>query len=145
VVPLQKRVFVVSSFFSVLSCNDGNPFSWKSIWQTKVILRVTFFAWSAALGKIRIMDNLKKWHIIVVINAVCARGVGNPWTIFSSIMRLLVPYGMPFSVGLGVSWVMPGRVVDIFACWWTSGLEVLLYGRWYFLDFCGVFGGKETN
>jgi hypothetical protein len=31
----------------------------------KVLLRVTFFAWSAALGKIFTMDNIKK-HIIVV-------------------------------------------------------------------------------
>ena len=50
-----------------------------------------------------------------------------------------------FFCRFGVSWVMRSRVADIFSCWWTSGLEVLLYGRWYFLDFFGVFGGKEMN
>ena len=29
-------------------------------------MRVAFFAWPAALGKIPAMDNLKKWHVIMV-------------------------------------------------------------------------------
>jgi hypothetical protein len=29
-------------------------------------MRVAFFAWPAALGKIPTMDNLKKWHVIMV-------------------------------------------------------------------------------
>jgi hypothetical protein len=37
---------------------------WRSIWQNKVPLKVTFFAWSAALEKI--LTNLRKRHIIVV-------------------------------------------------------------------------------
>jgi hypothetical protein len=32
-----------------------------------------------------------------------------------------VPYGMPFFSRFGLSWVMPRRVVDLFACWWTVG------------------------
>ena len=37
-----------------------------SIWRNKVPLRMASFAWLAALGKILIMDNLKKRHIIGV-------------------------------------------------------------------------------
>jgi hypothetical protein len=49
---LQKKgCSCVSSFYRVLVCNDGILFSWKSIWWTKVPLRVAFFAWSAALEK----------------------------------------------------------------------------------------------
>jgi len=34
-------------------------------------------------------------------------------------MRLSTPYGMLFFGRFGLSWVMPHRVVDLFACWWT--------------------------
>lgn len=68
--PSKKCLFVVSSFYSVLICNDYIHFPWKSIWKTIAPLRATFFAWSAALKKILTMDNLRKQHIIVV-NRCC--------------------------------------------------------------------------
>ena len=62
-----------SNSFNVLNCNDG--FS-KSIWQTKAFLRVAFFAWPADLGKILIMDNLRKWYVIVIDRCfICKRNV----------------------------------------------------------------------
>jgi hypothetical protein len=45
-----------------------------------------FFAWSAALGKILTLDNLRKMHVVVVDWCVCAKGMESLWTIFS-IMR----------------------------------------------------------
>jgi hypothetical protein len=39
-----------------------------------------------------------------------------------------------FFCRFGMSWILPSRVVDLFACW---------CGRWYFLAFCGAFGEKE--
>jgi hypothetical protein len=50
----------------VLNLSTG----WKNIWRTMVPPRVAFFMWSAALGNIFTMDNLRKWHIIVV-NRCC--------------------------------------------------------------------------
>jgi hypothetical protein len=41
-------------------------FSWKSVWWTKVPLKAAFFAWSTAIGKILIMNNLRKQRITVV-------------------------------------------------------------------------------
>jgi hypothetical protein len=38
----------------------------------------------------------------------------------SSIVRLFVPYEMLFFSQFGLSWVMPNRVADLFACWWIS-------------------------
>jgi hypothetical protein len=35
------------------------------VWQTQAPLRAAFFAWSATLGKIFTLDNLKK-HVIVM-------------------------------------------------------------------------------
>jgi len=36
------------------------------MWRTPVPSSAVFFAWSAALGKILTVDNLKKRHIIIV-------------------------------------------------------------------------------
>ena len=39
--------------------------SWKIIWKSKAPSRVAFSMWTAVLGKILIMDNLRKKNIIV--------------------------------------------------------------------------------
>jgi hypothetical protein len=38
---------------------------WKIIWKSKAPPRVAFFVWMAVLGKILLMDNLRKKNIIV--------------------------------------------------------------------------------
>jgi hypothetical protein len=37
-----------------------------SVWQTNAPTRAALLAWSAALGKILTIDNLRKWHIIIL-------------------------------------------------------------------------------
>ena len=69
-IPLLERVVLVSSLYHVVACNHGTPFPWKSVWRTKVLLRVACFAWSLVVGKILTMDNLRKRHVIVV-NVCC--------------------------------------------------------------------------
>jgi hypothetical protein len=58
--------FDVSSFYKVLACKEEVSFPGRSIWRTKVPLKVAFFAWSAVLRKILTLDNLRKRHIIVI-------------------------------------------------------------------------------
>jgi len=109
------------SFYSVLSCNDGFRFHWKSVWQTKVSLKVAFFAWLAALRKIFTMDNLRKRYVIVVDRCCMCKGNGE------SMNRLLLHCEVASAVWnvffswFGLSWVMPRRVDDTCACWWTAG------------------------
>jgi hypothetical protein len=45
-VPSKRWLFAGKSFYSVMGSNDVFHFTWKSIWITKVPLRVAFFAWS---------------------------------------------------------------------------------------------------
>jgi hypothetical protein len=40
--------------------------SLRGVWRSKAPLRVSFFAWLAALGKIFTMSNLRKRQIIVI-------------------------------------------------------------------------------
>jgi hypothetical protein len=62
----KKGLFGVKSFYSIMGCHDGFRFPWKSVWRTKVPLRVAFFVWLAALGNILTMDNLRKRHVLVI-------------------------------------------------------------------------------
>jgi hypothetical protein len=62
----KKGLFKVKSFFSSLACSKDRPFPWKSVWRTQAPSRAAFFSWSAALGKIFLVDNLRKRHIIIV-------------------------------------------------------------------------------
>jgi hypothetical protein len=56
----------VKSLCRVMGCRFGFHFSCNSVWRTTVLLRVTFFVWSAALRKILTINNLRKRFVIVV-------------------------------------------------------------------------------
>jgi len=94
-VPSKKCLFKVkifSSFFQILhsiivkrGCEDklwcqdffftlfhsltrriGTRFPWKYVWRTQAPSRAAFFSWSATLGKIPTLDNLRKRHVIMI-------------------------------------------------------------------------------
>jgi len=70
----KKGVFRVKSYFGSLTCSGGTRFPWKSVWRTQEPPMAAFFTWSAALGKILTIDNLRKRHIINVDRCcVCKR------------------------------------------------------------------------
>jgi hypothetical protein len=64
--PSRIGKFDVRSFYKSLAFKETSHFPWKSIWRTKVPLKVAFFAWAAGLGKILTVDNLRKRHVIVI-------------------------------------------------------------------------------
>jgi hypothetical protein len=66
----KRGMFKVKSFFSSLACSEGSRFLLKSVWRTQALSMVAFFAWSTALGKILIMDNLRESHVIIM-NRCC--------------------------------------------------------------------------
>jgi hypothetical protein len=65
-VPNRKEKFEVKSFYFILNSSISFHFPWKSIWRTKAPSRVAFFVWSAALGKILTLDNLRKKNMVLV-------------------------------------------------------------------------------
>jgi len=73
-ISFKRGLFKVKSFFSSLACSEGSRFLWKSVWQTQAPLRTAFSARSAALGKIFVVDNLRKRHLY---RSACAREMGN--------------------------------------------------------------------
>jgi len=80
-----------------------------------------FFAWSAALGKILTLNNLRKRRVIVIDRCCMCKRYGEYvdhlllhcdvasalWSVLFNLFRM--------------SWVMPRRVIDLFACWWSVG------------------------
>lgn len=58
--PAKFRGFEVRGYYHSLSTSSVKSFSRKMVWQAKVPLRLAFFSWSAALGKILSIDNPRK-------------------------------------------------------------------------------------
>ena len=87
------------------------------MWQSKVPPRVAFFSWTAALGKILTIDNLRKRHFVVLEWFFMCKGCGE------SIDHLLLHcsiasemWSMIFCL-FGICWVMPQRVADLLDFW----------------------------
>jgi hypothetical protein len=92
--PSKKGLFSVKSFYSVMGGYDCVCFPWKSVWQTKIPLRVAFFVWLVALGKIFTMGNDRNNMSLWLIGIAYVQGMEGPWTIFCFIVWLLAPFGM---------------------------------------------------
>jgi hypothetical protein len=91
------------------------------VWRTQAPLRVIFFVWSAALGKILTIDNLRKQHVIVMNRCcMCKR---SEETVDHLLLHCEVAFALwsAFFGRFGLSWVMPRRVFDLLACWWSLG------------------------
>jgi hypothetical protein len=102
----------------------------------KVSLKVLFFAWLAALGKILIMDNLWKQRTIVVDWCCMRKKIGE------SFDHLLLYYEIAsalwnsiFSL-FGLDWVMPRRVVDLFTYWMEQFVSIHSATVWKIVPSC---------
>ena len=61
----SNKTFAVKRYYRSLSPSSSTLFLWKIIWKAKVLPRVTFFSWSAALGKVLTIDNLHTWGLML--------------------------------------------------------------------------------
>jgi hypothetical protein len=90
---------------------------WKIIWKSKFPPRVAFFVWTAVLGKIITIDNLRKKNIIVTKWSCMCKKSGE------SIDHLLLHCEIDSEIWnmvcqlFGVTWVMPGRLKECLGSW----------------------------
>ena len=68
----EKLVWLVKSYYTVLSCRNSHSFPWK----VKVPSKVAFFAWTAAMGEILTLDNLSRIFMLL-IDAACVGMIVN--------------------------------------------------------------------
>lgn len=52
--------FHCRSYYKILYSTIQSSFPWKSLWKSKVSMKVNFFLWTAALGRILTTNNLWK-------------------------------------------------------------------------------------
>jgi hypothetical protein len=58
--PSSRKVLEVKSFYNLLLLIHEKVFPWKSVWKPTVPSKVSFFLWTAALGRVLTTDNLWK-------------------------------------------------------------------------------------
>lgn len=61
--------FHLRSYYKILYSTIQSSFPWKSLWKSKVPMKVSFFLWTAALGRILTTYNL--WNRQVVVMDWC--------------------------------------------------------------------------
>jgi hypothetical protein len=64
-IPSKRKNFEVKSYYKVKVNAEPVDGPWKIIWRSKAPPRVVFFVWTAVLGKILTVGNLRKKNIIV--------------------------------------------------------------------------------
>ena len=104
-------------FYKALNSQDGPSFSWKSIWRVKAPSRVAFFVWTAALGKISMLDHLRKMNVAVVEWCCMCKMNGKSidhLLLHYEVMRKLWCYILNL---FGVEWIMPRQVNDLLNSW----------------------------
>ena len=118
--PDKKNGFKVGTYnhlLDIAAITSEHPFPWKIIWRSKAPLRVAFFVWTVALGKILTIDNLRKRKVRIIDWCYMCKCNGE------SIDHLLLHCPIASDlwsmilVLFGVSWVMPKSVVELLACW----------------------------
>jgi hypothetical protein len=120
-VPDRKGTYAVKSFYNVLISRDCSPFPWKSIWRTKAPPRVAFFVWSAALGKILTLNNLKKKNMVLVNRCgMCKKDEESIDHLFLHCESAQFLWNAFFS-RFGLAWAMPRGVAHLLSSWWSGG------------------------
>ena len=106
---MESELFEVKSLYNSLCPGNGLSFPCKGIWKVKAPLKVAFFTWTAALGKILTLDNLRCCQVLVVEWCYMCKKIG----ISVDHMLLHCEYACEWSFVFclfGVQWVMPSRL-----------------------------------
>jgi hypothetical protein len=119
--PACNHRFEVKSYYYTLQSGESSLFPWKSIWKVKAPPRIAFFTWTAALGKILTIDNLRR-RGLTLVNWCCLCKKSE-----ETVNHLLIHCEFTSEIWhlvlilFGVSWVMPSNIVELLQCWKTQG------------------------
>ena len=80
---LKHGGFELGRYYWSLICTTDMSFPWRSIQRSKVLPRVGFFTWTAALGKILTINDLQKRSLLVQTGVICVNVMGRLWAIYS--------------------------------------------------------------
>jgi hypothetical protein len=131
----KKVLFKVKSSFYSLACTGSSRFPWRSVWRTQAPSRAVFFVWSAALGKILTLDNLRKRHVIVINKSYMCKKIGEYVDRFLLHCDVVSTLWSSLFSHFRMSWVMPKQIVDLLACWSSSG-RLRSVAVWKMMSIC---------
>ena len=110
----HSNKFEVKSFYKALLQPIHSSFPWRSVWKFKVPTRVAFSTWTAALGKILTIDNIRNRNVVILEWCCMCKIDGE------SVNHLLLHcplaqelWEMVIAI-FGVVWVMPKGVERLF-------------------------------
>jgi hypothetical protein len=113
---MEKKAFSVKSFYHCLN-PPSLGFPWRGIWKSKVPLRVAFFTWTAVLGKLPTIDNLRKRNMVIVNRCCLCKNAAESIDHLFLHCNLAKDLWDSVLLSFGVSWVMPCRVRVLVDCW----------------------------
>ena len=73
----KNKGFKVSEFYLSLFSTPDNLFPWKLVWRSNIPLKVAFFSWIAALGKILTLIDCGIRVYPSWIGVICVKEVGS--------------------------------------------------------------------
>ncbi len=113
----SNQKFAVKRYYRSLSPRSSISFPWKLIWKVKVPPRVAFLSWTVTLGKVLIIDNLRKRGLIIQEwFCMCKRSGESVDHLFLHCSVAMELWSLVFGI-FGVHWVMPRTVLDLFCNW----------------------------
>ena len=139
----DSKVFSVKQYYRSLSSPSIRSFPWKSVWKSKVPPRVAFFSWTATLGKILTIDNLRKrgLHLVewcclckesgespdhLLLHCKIARelwdlvfGLFGVFGLCQGLFSIFFPLGRVLLVTEGTRWC-GGQPLTVFWCLWRE-------------------------
>jgi hypothetical protein len=117
-IPSHKGNFEVRSFYyTLVHPHPQVNFPWQRVWKAKAPSRVAFFVWTAALGKILTIDNLRKRQLIIMDWCCMCKLSGETGN--HLLLHCLIAWElwtMVLSI-FGTTWVMPWGVEGLLSCW----------------------------
>ena len=131
-----QKGFSVNSFYKRLIAPVDNRYPWKSVWKPLAPSKVNFFMWTASLGKVLTIDNLRKRQLVLLDWCCMCKAAGesiNHLFLHCNIASDL--WNFVFTL-LGLQWVMPCHVVDLLACWSGCLCRVSPTAIWGLIPHC---------
>ena len=134
--PSSNKVFSVNSYYKVLTSPNHRSFPWKRVWKSLVPSKINFFVWTAVLGKVLTIDNLRKRQLLLIDWCCMCKASGESIDhlfLHCPIARDL--WSLAFSA-FGVWWVMPCHILAILQCWSTGFRSHRSGHLWEFIPHC---------
>ena len=105
----KSRGFEVSSYYQALLGVGIQSFPWRSIWKPKVPYRVAFFVWTAVLGTILTIDNLRKRKVVILDWCYMCKSKGE--SVDQFLLRCPIVFEL-CSYGVHLVWYILGNAKD---------------------------------